>query len=686
VGEKDASLLAEISKNAKAGASALVFLYVIVAVLQQSDAELILPSSVFDLGGLLDKVKDGVPGGSFVAPLLQVKVPLTLFYTVGPVALLAIHAVAVLDRATLVEASRSIRFLAIWSAPVALALIRWRFAPYISARPTPPPIGLAMELLQTLALAADAMLVVVALLRGPAGATTLYGRMRMRAALARAGRHATAIWLIILLAAGLPPWRATQIFREGSVVVEWVLAAVLLLSWFADAPWSSQADRGLRHRPWYFRLVVMEDLNMLGRAGLLAIFVGLAALPRFARALDLSGEALVGHAPSDTLIQTLLAERPRAEGWTRGKRSEWTADMSLRIQDVRFVAWNADGRGINLANWNFPGGRFDRATMALIRLAGANLEKASFDSANLFGANLSSARLNGASMRSALLDGSDLTAMQARGADLDRASLNSASMVGADLGTARLTGASLRDSDLTATDLTATIARGADFSGASMVGVHVVENQPRTAQPASPPPIPAMAQPTAPLPAMAEATPCDEAKWPRPMRTDFSGAKLCGANLKNANLTCANLAGVVADEKTNLTGAMLTGVDFSGATLSGADFTGAHAMFVVMNRATKLDGTQLKGADFRHAVLHGVVFTDAKDVNDAHFEFADVRCAVFPADFHSAHLNGAIVTGAKLASAKDGQPGKSLESAEMAGVQQLAPTPQNVEALRGDCQ
>src|SRR5205807_726660 len=98
---------------------------------------------------------------------------------------------------------------------------------------------------------------------------------------------------------------------------------------------------------------------------------------------------------------------------------------------------------------------------------------------------------------------------------------------------ARLSGASLRAAVLDGSDLTATIARGADFSGASIVGamVHVAENEPTAAPPAA-------AQRVAPLPVVAETTPCDDAKWPRTMRTDFSGAKLSGANLEKANLTC----------------------------------------------------------------------------------------------------------------------------------------------------
>jgi hypothetical protein len=61
--------------------------------IKQSDAELILPSSRFDLGGLVDRFKAGIPGGAFITPVLQVQIPLYLFYTVAPVALLALHAV-----------------------------------------------------------------------------------------------------------------------------------------------------------------------------------------------------------------------------------------------------------------------------------------------------------------------------------------------------------------------------------------------------------------------------------------------------------------------------------------------------------------------------------------------------------------------------------------------------------------
>jgi|HubBroStandDraft_4_1064222.scaffolds.fasta_scaffold272170_2 hypothetical protein len=67
------SLATAVKANLSAAAATALFLYVIVGILKQSDAELIRPSSVFDLGGLLKEVKEGIPGGSFITPILQVR-------------------------------------------------------------------------------------------------------------------------------------------------------------------------------------------------------------------------------------------------------------------------------------------------------------------------------------------------------------------------------------------------------------------------------------------------------------------------------------------------------------------------------------------------------------------------------------------------------------------------------------
>jgi uncharacterized protein YjbI with pentapeptide repeats len=626
---KDAVATA-LRNNAAAAASASLFLYSIIAVLQQSDSELILPSSVFDLGGLLGNVKEGIPGGAFVAPLLQVKISLALFYTLGPVVLLLFHAAVVLNPATLAVTSPPVRWLAIWSAPVALALIRWRFAPYVSARPEPPPVGRAMEALQTVALASDTAIVMIALLLGPADAAHRRHRLAgVPAIVARAFRHAAMIWLAILLGAGPLSWLLAADAGPASV---WacVPAAALLLSWFTEGRLLRRTPGLIRRWPGLRSSVVSEDFDLIGRAQLLTIFVGLAALPSFARALDLSGQSLVARAPSDTLIQTLLASEKGAVEW-KGN-GNWIAETSQRINDARTVAWRADGRGISLARWNFRGGRFDRATMALIRLSDADLRRASLDSANMIDADLSGARMGGASLRAAFLDGADLTA---------------------------------------------TVARGANFSKASLIG-------------ANPPWRPRrFGLGIMRIADKDETTPCEEKKWPKALHTDFSGADLSGADLSRADLTCADLSNVIMNASTNVTNTTLTGADLTGAILSGANFANAIAAFVTMTTGTRLDNTNLDHADFRHASLRGVIFKDAREVNSAAFQFADVRCAVFPADFRGANLEGAIITGARLAAGKDGIPGKFLIDASLKTARQslqLQPPGENdVAKLGAEC-
>jgi hypothetical protein len=162
---EQAEAKSERAANFSLGAAVLLFAYVGLAVLKQSDAELILPSSRFDLGGLLEKFKEGVPGGAFVTPLLQIEIPLKIFYTVGPVGLLILHAAIVLQPHLLTRAAVPLRILAIWLPPLVLGLIRWRFAPFVSSRPQPPPpTAIALEALQIIALAADIAVTAVAIL------------------------------------------------------------------------------------------------------------------------------------------------------------------------------------------------------------------------------------------------------------------------------------------------------------------------------------------------------------------------------------------------------------------------------------------------------------------------------------------------------------------------------------------
>ncbi len=372
-------LTTAVKANLSAAAATALFLYVIVAVLQQSDAELVLPGSAFDLGGLLQGVKEGIPGGSFIVPILQVKIPLTLFYTVGPIGLLALHAAVVLDRRALATAVAPLRCAAIWAPPVTLALIRWRFSPYVLARPDPSPIGLAMETLQAVALALDAAVVATSLLRRPLdmwGATDR--AVRLRAVLARGCRHGATVALIMLLLPDLPRLVSGQAAIGTAMIARFALVAALVLPWLVEGGLFRVVQQGLRTRR-YRSQVVMEDLNMVGRAGLLATFIGLAALPGFARGLDLDGASLVAKMPADQLVDTLLASEKTQPDWRAGsdRREVWRDDTVLRVADARLVAWRSDGRGISLARWKFPDGHFDRATMALIRMGGVDIKRAS---------------------------------------------------------------------------------------------------------------------------------------------------------------------------------------------------------------------------------------------------------------------------------------------------------------------
>lgn len=633
---ENGTLAAAVKANLSAAAATALFLYVIVAVLQQSDAELVLPGSSFDLGGLLKDVKEGIPGGSFIAPILQVKIPLTLFYTLGPVALLAVHAALVLDRRALAAAVAPLRFAAIWAPPVTLALIRWRFAPYVLARPEPSSIELTMETLQTVALALDAAVVATALLRRPLdlwGATDRAARLR--AVLARGCRHGATVALILLLLPNLPRLLAGQAAIGAAVIVRFALVAALLLPWLAEGGLFRGVQQGLRaHR--YRLQVAMEDLTMVGRVGLLAAFIGLAALPGLARGLDLDGASLVAKAPAEQLVDTLLADAKTHPDWGVGsdRRKLWQDNTVFRVADARLVAWRSDGRGISLAGWKFPDGHFDRATMALIRMGGADIHRASLDSANLVLADLTGADMADASLRSAALDG----------AQLNRAVVHQASF------------------------------RGASLIGATMLNLRAGVLQ--------------VADTLDPAAVYAECKKAKDAK--RDLRTDFSDANMTGADLRAADLSCANLTGVTMTSDTKLQKATLIGADFSGANLNGAIFTGANLQYVTMNRDTQLSGTDLQGVDFSHASLRGTDFSQAKNVITANFDGADVSCAVFPRVFDNSKLSNAIVTGTRLLPLPPGQdktvsPAK-LTGAMLTGARQVWPqTEQEWEALGVAC-
>ncbi len=153
----------ELTLSVELSAFVLIVLYVAIAALKQSDAELVLPFSKFDLGSVLEQFKEGIPGGAFVAPILEIQVPLSIFYVFAPIVILLLHAYVVWQRDPLDAAPALLRWLAIWSPPVTIAIMRWRFTPFVFSRPTPPVVGEGLLLLHAVALILDGAVVAVAL-------------------------------------------------------------------------------------------------------------------------------------------------------------------------------------------------------------------------------------------------------------------------------------------------------------------------------------------------------------------------------------------------------------------------------------------------------------------------------------------------------------------------------------------
>ena len=374
------------------GTSVLLFAYVMVAVLKQSDAELVTPGASFDLGQLLDRFKDGIPGGSFVTPLLQIKLPLATFYTLGPALLLLLHAWLMFHPTLLREAIAPLRLATIWLPFLAIALIAWRFSPYVAARPEPPLLPRLMEVLQMAAFAFDGVLVIFALIEAHAGDAADWPgtRGRRTANLLRAFRHAALIWLLALVLAELlhaataePDARGAASIGGAALRLALPVALALVAAWLVEGWFARSAARPPFPRPWFQPSFWNGDIDMQGRLLIAVAFLVLAAFPAMGRALDLAGETLVARAPSETVLATLVTTNPEPAKWNA----------------ARVLAWTEYGRGIDLHGWNFEGARFDRATMANINLRGAKLRGASFDYANLIKADLTRADLTGASFR-----------------------------------------------------------------------------------------------------------------------------------------------------------------------------------------------------------------------------------------------------------------------------------------------
>lgn len=537
----------EIAADLNLAASLLLFASVAVAVLAQSDAELVLPSSRFDLGGLLERFKDGIPGGTFVLPLLRVQVPLTLFYALGPAALVLLHGTLLLRASLFDRAAWLLRSAITWLPLLVLLLIRWRFAPYVTARPRlQPASGFVLEGLQTTALVLDlAVIAAAGTLRRALPAENRTGRWAARL---HAAQAAGLLCLVGILFSGLPrlaleePRAGLPVAPLGPAEISMAAGGLLLLvAWIAAAhlrPADQRIGRG--------------DLGMLDRLRLAAL-LGLVLLPVPVRALDLQGEDLVAQTPSETMMAALIIG------------AHWSPSSELgapRLTELRRQAWNEYGRGIDLSGWNFPRGRFERATMAKVRLTSTDLRAASLDFANLIGANLSGAWLAGASMRYADLSDSSWAGARIQVA---QAPTSAAPRAMAARPFLDLTGANLAGADLRNADLSNTVLAGVNLQDAKLQGARLNNSNLRGA----------MLQ-----------------------RADLTGTSLCRADLRQADLS--DVAGL---SKAFLNGADLAGAIFpralQGGRLQGANLFGARVLPAPAGQNVTITWQELMGQGLR---------------------------------------------------------------------------------------
>jgi uncharacterized protein YjbI with pentapeptide repeats len=145
-------------------------------------------------------------------------------------------------------------------------------------------------------------------------------------------------------------------------------------------------------------------------------------------------------------------------------------------------------------------------------------------------------------------------------------------------------------------------------------------------------------------------------------RTNFDRAKLEGANLSRADLRGANLS------YSSLGGANLVDVRLDGASLYGAHLSLANLVRANMQKAdlrnAQLDGADLEHADMQQAYLWSAKLSNARMVN------AQLATAIFidadlsGADLRGAQFNGTVLNGANLHDA-------NLDGADLRGALQL---------------
>gem|GEM_PF-1755800 len=231
------------------------------------------------------------------------------------------------------------------------------------------------------------------------------------------------------------------------------------------------------------------------------------------------------------------------------------------------------------------------------------------------------ADLTAATLTAADIQGSDLTDATLVSVDLENANLSRSRLVGSaggDIAPGTILDAKAKQNlDLSFSNFKNTKVQAATLTGATLVGIQT--SQTTNFQKAV---LTGVNLKSTDLTGgdftEANLTNADLSNFSSDSNTDFTKANLTTSNLEladirgsvfdGANLTGANMRGLIVDEFTTMTGAIMMGVDLSEACLSNSQILNGQVLMGASLEKTYLVGAQMNGADFTGASLREAIF------------------------------------------------------------------------------
>ena len=255
-------------------------------------------------------------------------------------------------------------------------------------------------------------------------------------------------------------------------------------------------------------------------------------------------------------------------------------------------------RYISLSGQYLPRAQLSGCRLQAADLSSANMQHADLKLAHLQGADLSNTQIQGADFRNAWLQEVNLSSAQMQGADLSGwqmqmqgANLSKAQLQGADLSgwQMQMQGANLSEAQLQGADLSGwqMQMQGANLSEAQLQGAHLSEAQLQGAHL---------------FEAQLQGADLSEAQ--------MQDAKLSKAQLQGANLSKAEMQGA------DFSKAQMQGANLSNAQMQEANFSDAQMQGVYLSE-TQMQGANLSDAQMQGAILWGSGGFGNTDISDA---------------------------------------------------------------------